>query len=130
MKMVPDKTGRFPQRPHWEVSEIEHQCEEAITAFLIKRYGFACIAVPTEALMELVDHLGADLEFKDRLSDDKYDVFGYTDFSEKKPLVVISRELIERRHRTNLLRMTLAHECAHLLLHTWLYARYGAASSR
>jgi len=26
--------------------------------------------------MELVDHLGADLEFKDRLSDDKYDVFG------------------------------------------------------
>ena len=128
MKMVPDKTGRFPQRPHWEVSEIEHQCEEAITAFLIKRYGFVRIAVPTEALMELVDHLGADLEFKDRLSDDKYDVFGYTDFSEKKPLVVISRELIERRHRSNRLRMTLAHECAHLLLHTWLYARYGAAS--
>ena len=47
--------------------------------------------------MELVDHLGADLEFRDRLSDDEYDVFGYTDFSEKKPLVVISRELIERR---------------------------------
>jgi len=65
--MVPDKTGSFPQRPHWEVSEIENKCEEAITGFLIKRYGFARIAVPTEALMELVDHLGADLEFKDSL---------------------------------------------------------------
>jgi hypothetical protein len=43
----------------------------ASAAFLIKRYGFARIAVPTEALMELVDHLGADFEFRDRPSDDK-----------------------------------------------------------
>jgi hypothetical protein len=43
----------------------------------------------------LVYDLGAELEFRDRLSDDKYEEFGYTDFSEKKPLVVISLEFIE-----------------------------------
>jgi Zn-dependent peptidase ImmA (M78 family) len=127
MKMVRDRTGRFPERPHWEIAELERKCEEAMIALLNQRYGFERIAVPTEALMELIDRLGADLQFEHQLSDDKYDVFGYTDFSEKKPLVVIARELMDRRQHNNRLRMTLAHGYSHVLLHSWLYARYGAA---
>jgi Zn-dependent peptidase ImmA (M78 family) len=130
MRMVRDRSGRFPQRPHWAIGELERKCEEAIIGLLIQRYGFERIAVPTEALMELVHWLGADLLFQDQLSDHKYDIFGYTDFREKQPLVVIATELMEQHRRNNRLRMTLAHECSHVLLHTWLYARYGAACSQ
>ena len=48
MKMIPDRTGRFKERPYWEAAELEQQCEQAISAFLRRRYGFERIPVPTE----------------------------------------------------------------------------------
>jgi Zn-dependent peptidase ImmA (M78 family) len=129
MKMIPDKTGRFPARPHWEIEELERKCEEAITAFLEHRYGFVRIPVPTEALTELIERDGDILDVRPNLSDDKYEVFGYTRFERgKKPVVTIARELWERRYRNNRLRMTLGHEYGHVLLHTWLYDKYGVAA--
>lgn len=36
MKWVRDKTGRFPQRPHYLPAEIDDECERQIRAFLTK----------------------------------------------------------------------------------------------
>jgi hypothetical protein len=124
--MIPDRTGRFPERPHWEIRELEQMCEETITTFLRERYGFERIAVPTEAITAIIERDAGDLDLRPGLSDDKYEVFGYTIFRRgEKPRVVIARELWEQRHRSNRLRMTLGHEYGHVLLHGWLYEKYG-----
>ena len=54
MEMVPDGTGRFEERPLWEVEELKHKCEETIIGLLRERYGFERIPVPTEALTILI----------------------------------------------------------------------------
>jgi hypothetical protein len=36
MKMIRDRTGRFPLRPHYEINELE--CESIIESFLFSRY--------------------------------------------------------------------------------------------
>jgi hypothetical protein len=117
--MIPDRTGRFKQRPYWEAAELDQQCEEAITAFLRQRYGFERIPVPTEALTEIIERDASELDLKPNLSDDQHEVFGYAEFEcGKRPRVIIARELWERRYRNNRLRMTLGHEYGHVLLHT------------
>ena len=129
MKMVPDRTGRFKKRPYWEISELEQKCEETIIGFLRKRYGFDRIPVPTEALTVLIERDAAELDLAMNLSDERYEVFGYTKFERgKKPLVTIARELWEQQHRNNRLRTTLTHEYGHVLLHTWLYDKYATSS--
>jgi Zn-dependent peptidase ImmA (M78 family) len=123
--MIPDKTGRFSLRPFWEVAELELMCEETITGLLRQRYGFDRVPVPTEAITVLIERDAGDLDFATDLSDDFYDTFGVTLFSPgRKPTVKIARELWEQRSRSNRLRMTLAHEYGHVLLHTWLYDEY------
>jgi len=131
MRMIFDSTERFPERPHWEIAELEQKCEETITGFLVQRYGFERIPVPTEALTEIIEHDGANFDIKSNLSDTKYDVFGYTQFEPgKKPIVTIARELWDQRYRNNRLRMTLSHEYGHVLLHTWLYQKYAPAGGQ
>jgi Zn-dependent peptidase ImmA (M78 family) len=131
VKMIPDRTGRFPERPYWSTPELERMCEETITSFLRKRYGFDRIPVPTEALTALIERDSADLDLRPNLSDNQYEVFGFTLFRRgKPPRVIIARELWEQRHRSNRLRMTLGHEFGHLLLHGRLYEKYGAARDR
>ena len=56
MKMIPDRTGRFPERPHYEIEELEEECERIMESFLLSRYGQYSIPVPTEALVELLGH--------------------------------------------------------------------------
>ncbi len=110
MKMIPDGTGRFKKRPYWEVSELEQKCEETIIGFLRRHYGFERIPVPTDALTVLIERDAAPLDFATDLSDERYEVFGYTKFERgKQPIVTIARELWEQRHRNNRLRTTLAH---------------------
>ncbi|MGB6091167.1 MAG: hypothetical protein WBG26_16840 [Candidatus Binataceae bacterium] len=128
MKMIPDRTGRFPDRPHWEIRELEQMCEETITSFLRQHFGFERIPVPTEAVTMLIERDAADLDLATNLSDDIHEVFGFTQFKRgRKPVVTIARELWEQRHRNNRLRTTLTHEYGHVMLHTWLYDKYGAA---
>jgi Zn-dependent peptidase ImmA (M78 family) len=129
MKMIPDKTGRFKERPYWEAYELDEKCEQTITEFLRRRYGFDRIPVPTEALTEIIERDAAELDLKPNLSDDQYEVFGYTQFERgRKPRVIVARELWERRYRNNRLRMVLGHEYGHVLLHTWFYDKYGPTS--
>ncbi|HVN90973.1 MAG TPA: hypothetical protein VMT61_14250 [Candidatus Binataceae bacterium] len=129
MKMVRDRTGRFPARPHWEIAELEQRCEEVMLSFLRERYGFERIPVPTEALTELIER-HAEFDVQPNLSDARYDVFGYTEFDPgHRPLVMIARELWEQRYRNNRLRMTLGHECGHVIFHGPLYAQYPGAAA-
>lgn len=44
--MIPDRTGRFRERPYYELAELEERSEHAITAFLRERYGFYRILIP------------------------------------------------------------------------------------
>ena len=126
--MIPDRTGRFPERPHWEIHELEQTCEETMTSFLRQHFGFERIPVPTEAVTMLIERDAADLDLATNLSDDMHEVFGFTQFERgRKPLVTIARELWEQRHRNNRLRTTLTHEYGHVMLHTWLYDKYGTA---
>jgi len=81
VKMMADHTGRFKKRPFWETSELEQKCEEIITSFLRERYGFERIPVPTEALTALIERdAAADRDLATNLSDETYEVFGYTQF--------------------------------------------------
>ena len=98
-------------------------------SFLREHYGFERIPVPTEALTMLIERDAADLDLAMNLSDDATRSLDTRSLSVvKKPLVTIARELWEQQHRNNRLRTTLTHEYGHVLLHTWLYDKYGAAS--
>ena len=80
MKKVPDRTWRFPERPHWEIRELEQMCEETITSFLRQHFGFERIPVPTDAVTMLIERDAADLDLATNLSDDMHEVFGFTQF--------------------------------------------------
>jgi hypothetical protein len=91
--MIPDRTGRFPERPLWEIRELEQMCEETMIAFLRQQFGFERIPVPTEAVTMLIER-DADLDLATNLSDDMHE------FERgRKPAVTIARELWEQRHR-------------------------------
>lgn len=61
MRMIPDLTGCFPLRPHYEINELEEECERIIESFLFSRYGQYAIPVPTDALVALLEWDAATL---------------------------------------------------------------------
>ncbi len=119
MKVIPDGRGR--SRLWYEADEIER-----ITADALKDAGLwpegDVGPIDIERLLEV--HLRADVDYAGDL--DRF-TLGYTEF-EVPPLVVVNRKLTDMAHASNaslgLLgrwRATLAHEAAHILLHTRLY---------
>jgi hypothetical protein len=128
MKMIPDRTGRFPERPHYEIDELEEECERIIQSFLLIRYGQYTIPVPTEALVALLERDAA--EYCD-LSEEGEEVHGVTDFFPgQKPNVSIARELSFQHWREHRKRSTLPHEYGHVHWHAWLFDRYGERHER
>ena len=124
MKLIPDRTGRFPERPHYEIEELEDECELIITNFLECRYGQIVIPVPTDALRVLIEGEAAKLLHAD-LSHEGEEVHGITEFFPGcKPWVSIARELSTQPWRVHRERTTLAHEYGHVHWHTPLYDRY------
>lgn len=124
MKFIPDRTGRFPERTHYEVEELEEECERIITSFLDQRYGQMIIPVPTDALGVLIEREAAKLIRAD-LSHEGEEVHGITEFFPgRKPLVSIARELSSQPWRAHRERTTLTHEYGHVHWHTPLYDRY------
>src|SRR6202521_1610109 len=94
MKMIPDRTGRFPPRPHYEIEELEEECERIIESFLLSRYGQYAIPVPTEALVALLERDSAKVNLYCDLSGEGEEVHGLTEFFPgSKPDVSIAREL-------------------------------------
>jgi hypothetical protein len=115
----PDYTGRFPQRPHWEIDELECRCEEVMVPFLEGRYGQVPARVPTDALTVLIEREAEELDLHSELraDDDNEEIHGVTWFFPRtKPKVQINRKLRLEFRFANRYRTTLAHEYGHLLL--------------
>jgi len=61
VRYVRDKSGRFPQRPHYEPRELwDDECERIITRFMKESCGGFILPIPTEALTKLIERDTAD----------------------------------------------------------------------
>lgn len=122
MKYVPDRTGRFSQRPHYIPRELDRECETAIVSFLKSLYGEARFPVSTDDLTKLIERDTDDLDLYADLSQFGAKVEGLTEFRPgSKPKVKISGELSEDSRRENRLRTTLTHEWGHVRFHAYLW---------
>src|SRR5437773_3390031 len=96
MKYVPDRSGRFQRRPHYEPRELDDECEHIIGEFLRRKYGCIKFPITTDDLTCLVEQDADDLDLYADLSNEGPDIQGVTDFYPKgKPRVRIARELSE-----------------------------------
>lgn len=119
---VTDRSGHFPQRPHYEPKELDYICEDIISSFLKNKYGSFKLPVLTDDLTILIEQDTSDLDLYADLSNEGEDVEGATDFfPHNKPAVLISENLSTQSWRENRLRTTLAHEYGHVKLHAFLF---------
>ena len=119
---VPDKTGRFSQRPHYKPGELDRECENIISTFLRKRYGDAAFPVSTEDLTRLIEQDTEDLDLYADLTALGPDVEGVTEFTPgRKPTVKISEKLSNNERQETRLRTTLTHEYGHVRFHAYLW---------
>jgi hypothetical protein len=110
MKMIPDLTGRFPERQHYTIEELEQECERIMESLLMSRYGQYSIPVPTEALIELLERETAKVNLYCDLREEGEEVHGVTEFFPgQKPHVSIARELSFQLWREHRKRSTLPH---------------------
>ena len=122
VKFVPDRTGRFSQRPHYKPEDLDWECENIINGFLKDNYGVAQFPVLTSDLTRLVERDADDLDLYADLSEFGPDVEGLTEFFHgQKPKVKISLHLAEDERRENRLRTTLTHEYGHVRFHAYLW---------
>lgn len=119
---VPDKTGRFSQRPHFKPGELDRECENIITSFLKTRHGAAAFPVSTDDLTVLIERDTESLDLYADLSEYGSNVEGLTQFQPgRKPIVKIEQHLAADERYSNRLRTTLAHEYGHVKLHAYLW---------
>lgn len=123
VRMLPDKTGRFAERPHYELEELDRECERMVLAFLRKRHGEIKFPIATDDLRVLIEEHADSLDAYADLSQYGEDVEGMTAFyPDSKPEVFISGELANDPRRENRLRTTLTHEFGHVHFHQHLWA--------
>ena len=122
VRMVPDRTGRFSQRPHYQTEELDRECERIIAQFLRSLHGEVVFPVTTDDLTKLIERDAADLDLYADLSHLGPQVEGVTEFhSDRRPTVRISEELSNDSRRENRLRTTLTHEYGHVYFHAYLW---------
>ncbi len=122
VKYVPDRTGRFSQRPHYRPEDLDQECEDLINSFLKDCYGVASFPVSTSDLTRLVERDAEDLDLFADLSVYGPDVEGLTEFFPgRKPRVKIASLLADDERRENRLRTTLTHEYGHVHFHAYLW---------
>lgn len=128
MKWVPDATGRFPRRPHYQPDAIDTQCERLVQKFLMKKYGKVEFPFKTEDITVMIEER-ADLDSCVDLSHEEGDVDGVTEFKPgQRPLVSISDKL-SAPNMENRLRTTLTHEFGHVYFHQFMFATIGQTAS-
>ena len=122
MIWVPDRTGRFHKRPHYEPAELNAECEKLVLEFLVDRHGSVRYPISTDDLTVLLESLTQDLDIYADLTKDGEDVEGVTDFFPgKRPRVRISNRLSTENRLENRLRTTLTHELGHVKFHTHMF---------
>jgi hypothetical protein len=120
MKWVPDKTGRFPKRPHYLPEELDEECEQIVRALLQQKYGRVELPIKTDDLTVLIEQK-ADLDSYADLSEEEGDVEGVTEFTPgQRPTVRISTTLTAP-YLENRLRTTLTHEYGHVHFHQFMF---------
>ena len=130
MKWVRDNSGRFPERPYYNIDELDYECEALVSRFLEDRYGSACYPIDTADLTVLAEQHTSDLDIGADLSKEGDGVEGVTLFwPDKSPTIRIDRQLAEQRWRENRLRTTLTHEIGHVKFHSALWAARGKQAS-
>jgi len=123
VKSVPDKTGRFSERPHYKPEELDRECERIVGSFLRKRHGEVRLPITTDEISLLIEQADASLDSSVDLSMFGNDVEGMTVFyPDQGPEVSISEQLANDPRRENRLRTTLAHEFGHVKFHRYLWA--------
>lgn len=121
-RMIPDSTGRFPERPYYKASDLDRECETIITDFLISLYGEAIYPIKTDDLTKLIERDADSCDQYADLSEFGSDVEGVTLFhSDRGPEVRISETLQNPRYE-NRLRTTLTHEYGHVRFHSNLWS--------
>jgi IrrE N-terminal-like domain len=122
MRMVKDLTGRLRHRPYYESDELDKVSQALVSAFLVDRYGEARFPILTDDLGVLVEEHASRLDLYADLTPLGEGIEGVTTFFRgRRPEVQIARELSESRGRDHRLRMTLAHELGHVVLHAPLW---------
>ncbi len=119
VRWVRDRSGRFPERPHYTMDEIDQECEQMMKVFLRRHRGQATCPIRTDDLMTLIEQEAADLDTYADLDDDVEGVTHF--FRDGKPKVEISRLLTENERRENRLRTTLTHELWHVKYHNFIF---------
>lgn len=128
VQWVPDATGRFRKRPHFEPLEIDRECEALTAAFLLKHRRKVEYPISTDDLCLLVEQHVAYLDVYSDLSGDGFDVEGVTRIEVGKlPTVEITETLSTNERRVNRYRTTLAHELGHVRLHDGLFQSHFAS---
>ena len=122
VQYLPDRTGRFSRRPHFEPDELDRECESIVFSFLEENYGEVKFPISTEDLACLIERESEDLDRFADLTEYGPDVEGLTEWSgQKRPCVKISALLANDDYRENRLRTTLTHEYGHVHFHTALW---------
>ncbi|HWV46157.1 MAG TPA: hypothetical protein VN039_09090 [Nitrospira sp.] len=128
MRLIPDPTGRFTQRPFYEAGELDVECEKVMSQFLRSIHGKVAFPVVTDDLTKLIERHVDDFDsYADLTATYGEGVEGVTEFRPgKRPVVRINEGLSGDQFRENRLRTTLTHELGHVLFHTWLFdERFG-----
>ncbi len=123
VRMVPDKSGRFAERPHYSTEDLDRECESIVASFLRKKRGEVRFPIVTDDLHVLIEQHDATLDSCVDLSAFGDDVEGMTAFyPDRGPEVSISEKLANDTRRENRLRTTVAHEFGHVHFHRYLWA--------
>lgn len=122
VKYVPDKTGRFYHRPHYQPSELDLECNKILSDFYKKMNRPMSFPISTEDLTVLMEQHTSDFDPGADLSHYGEDVEGVTEFIPgSKPRVKISEKLAYDERRENRYRTTLTHEFGHVKFHGYLF---------
>ncbi len=123
MKWIIDKSGRFSQRPYFENGELDSECENLISSFLVEKYGEIRYPILTNDLTILIEKETSGLDVYADLSKEGNNVEGMTIFSLKnRPRVLISNNLSTANNQINRYRTTLTHELGHVKFHNFLWS--------
>jgi hypothetical protein len=121
MIWVPDATGRFRERPHYQPDELDVDCEATIEDVLLKRHGRIDYPVSTEDLFFMLEQVACVDAYAD-FDQVEGDVWGESEFLPgEQPRVGIWRELTEKDRYENPLRTTITHEFTHVRHHGPLF---------
>lgn len=121
MKMVPDRSGRFRERPFYKPEELDAECEELVSEFLSRHRGRVEWPIRTDDIVTLLEEHAESVDLYADLSTLGAEVEGVTDFYPgRRPVVRIAAGLSSTSSE-NRLRTTLTHELGHVRLHGYLF---------